>query len=730
MKVINEIKLNIEHSYSDLLNKVAKTLRVNVKEIDKDRFRILRKSIDARDKKDIKYVYNVAVDYDEKFDKNLFNPIVLEKNTAKSDIRPIVVGFGPAGIFASYILALNGLKPIILERGKKLDERKMDVNKFFKTLELNEDSNVCFGEGGAGAFSDGKLNTNNKDKTGIYRFVLETFVRFGAEKHILYENLPHIGTDKLTDIIKNIREEIISLGGEIRYNTKFTYDEYSKYANEGIPIILAIGNSSRDTFRDLINNGFELKPKAFAIGFRAAHRQKLINEAQYGESAALLPAATYKLTYDVGNGHSVYSFCMCPGGYVINSSNFNGYLSINGMSYNDRKGLYANSAIVETITPEDVGKSENALSMIEFQEKIEKKAYELEKGYIPYQNISHNDINEEDIFKGLAKKNEKILDIYEDIGLKFSIKEDIKKALSHFSKIINDFDKAIISGVETRTSSPITLSRDENMMSHKENFYPCGEGLGHGGGILSSAADGVNVGLVIVKKLLLVLCITVLFTFSFNKEIFARNAYLTFDDGPAEYTDEFLKVFKENDVKVTYFCTYDSAERREHIKKINDEGHTIAIHSFRHKPEIVYYNESVFLCDISYMQKMIASLIGVAPIYIRFPFGSSNSMAIFNPGIMKRLTMLLTSMGFKYFDWNVYGGDAEKSEMDPNEIFERIKKQIKNLPKDTDATILCHDTHKHTLLYIKKLIPWLKSEGFDICPITDKTIPIHHKVNN
>ena len=517
MKIVNQIKLNIEHSYDDLLSKVAKVLHIKVSDINKDRFKILRKSIDARDKSHIIYVYNVAVDYE---DDDKFSSIINESsNLKKEGIRPIVVGFGPAGLFASYVFAVNGLKPIIMERGKSLDDRKKDVEKFFKTLELDENSNVSFGEGGAGAFSDGKLNTNNKDKTGVYKFVLETFVKFGADTKILYENLPHIGTDKLTVIIRNMRDEIVRLGGEIRYSTKFTYDEYKKYADDGIPIILAIGNSSRDTFRDLIKNGFDIKAKAFAVGFRVAHRQKIINEAQYGEMSRLLPPATYKLTYDAKNGHSVYSFCMCPGGYIINSSNYKGYLAINGMSYNDRAGIFANSAIVETIKPEELLGANSAENLdnvngispligIAFQEKVEKLAYDLHSGYIPYYVANQNDNNfvngkclENDVFKGLAKYDENIVDIYEKLGLNFSIKDDILSALKHFSKIIPGFyDSVLIAGVETRTSSPVSLERDDNFMCNKRHFYPCGEGLGHGGGILSSAADGVNVALSIIKN--------------------------------------------------------------------------------------------------------------------------------------------------------------------------------------------------------------------------------------
>ena len=532
---INQIKLNINHDEKKLYEKVAKIAGVKASDIKLDTFTILRKSIDARDKNNILFVYNVAfelVDGKEcggltKYRPIIFDPIV--RGSYSSPVRggsqrPVVVGCGPAGLFASYIFALNGLKPIVVERGKALEDRTRDVEKFFKTMELDENSNACFGEGGAGAFSDGKLNTNNKDHDGVYRFILETFVKFGADERILYESMPHIGTDKLVDVIKNMRNEIVRLGGEIHYNTRLifenglaviapTYGSADGIAVKDAPIVLAIGNSSRDTFRELYENGFDIKAKPIAVGYRIAHKQSFIDELQYGGSHSspvrenlqsspvrdILGPATYKLTYDVGNGHAVYSFCMCPGGYIINSSNFKGYLSINGMSYNDRSGLYANSAIVETINPEDIrGSHSSPLLMMEFQEMVEKKAYELEKGYIPYITGDGKDINQDEIFKGQARYTKELMSVYEECGLKVDINRDIEMALNHFNNKMQGFYDVlqyVIAGVETRTSSPVKLDRDENYMCNVKNFYPCGEGLGHGGGIMSSAADGVRVAM-------------------------------------------------------------------------------------------------------------------------------------------------------------------------------------------------------------------------------------------
>ena len=576
---INQLKLHINHSDDELKLKLCKILKVELKDIDWSTLTILRKSIDARDKDNISFVYNFAFDFVggfnkskgfdkivrhlEKYEPIVFDPIIsgscnspVHPVSASSAsvrertglLRPVVVGFGPAGIFASYILALNNLRPIIVERGKALEDRIKDVDRFFDTMELNVESNVCFGEGGAGAFSDGKLNTNNKDHKGLYKFVLETFVKFGADKKILYESLPHIGTDKLVDVIKNIRNEIIRLGGEIHYETKLCFkDGLAKLAptgnglagiaptNDGIvitkdtPIILAIGNSSRDTFRELYENSFDIKAKAIAVGYRIAHRQSFINESQYGKktcegSGAIenLGPAVYKLTYDVGDGHSVYSFCMCPGGYIINSSNTKGKLSINGMSYNERSGIFANSAIVETISPDDLEGSQSSpirdsspLSMLELQEKIEAAAFELEKGYIPYMTSGKDfTIDEETVFKGRAKYCERLKTVYENLGLKFSINDDIEKALKYFDKIMPGFfagsqcsplreagSQYVLAGVETRTSSPVKLERDENYMCNVKNYYPCGEGLGHGGGIMSCAVDGINVAMKIAEKL-------------------------------------------------------------------------------------------------------------------------------------------------------------------------------------------------------------------------------------
>ena len=530
---INQIKLNIFHTDLEFKKKISNILKLNINIINNSYIHILSKSIDARDKNNLKFSYNVLISFNEKIDETkllkkinnnnvvrytnqIFNPVILNKKTP--DYPPIVVGFGPAGIFATYILTLNGIKPIVIERGKPIEERVKDVEDFLLNNTLNKNSNVCFGEGGAGTFSDGKLNTGNKDKLGYIDFILKTFVKFGADKNILYDYLPHIGTDKLRNIIINIRNRVIELGATIKYNTTFTYNDYKNYKGK---IILAIGNSSRDTYRDLLSNGFNLKRKPFAIGYRFIHKQSLVNEAIYGTNDEkvinILGNATYKLTHKIDDNHSVYSFCMCPGGYIINSSTNIRHLSINGMSYHDRNGLYANSAIVENINNEDF-LDDNVLLGLELQEKLEEDTFKLNKSYIPYcffkdlknsyndlKNNSNINFNSNLAFFNKAIYNKDVIKILDKDNLKefinLDINNDIYKSVNYYNKIIKGFsnDEVVISAVETKTSAPLKLDRDENLMCNVKNFHPCGEGFGYGGGIISSAIDGIKVALKIME---------------------------------------------------------------------------------------------------------------------------------------------------------------------------------------------------------------------------------------
>ena len=516
---IRQIKLPINHNENDLKIKIAKKLKINEKEISN--YQINKQSIDARDKNNIMYVYEIDIQIknEKQILKKHMNDILEIKNETYKLPKPgsiplnnqiIIVGAGPAGLFAGYMLAKAGYKPLIIERGEDINNRIKTVENFWKTKKLNPNSNVQFGAGGAGTFSDGKLNTNSKDKTFRGKEVLKTFVKHGAPKDILYINNPHIGTDLLRNIIQNIIDEIIK-NGKIKYNTcltniitkegKLTHIEINK--KEIIPcenLILALGHSSRDTFEILLKQNLNIKPKPFAVGIRIQHSQSLINKAQYGENLNL-PPASYKLTYQTTKKRGVYSFCMCPGGYVVNASSEQNMLAINGMSNHARDSENANSAIVVTISPKDYGN--NPLDGIKFQRKLEKKAYEIGNGKIPVQLFkdfiqnkpSKNFGQTKPIFKG----------DYQLTNIRNIFPQYISKALTEgikeFDKKIKGFasDDAILSAVESRTSSPIKIERDEHFTSNIKGIYPCGEGAGYAGGIMTSAIDGIKVAEEIIK---------------------------------------------------------------------------------------------------------------------------------------------------------------------------------------------------------------------------------------
>ena len=419
--------------------------------------------------------------------------------------RPIIIGAGPAGLFSAYMLAKHGYKPLILERGEKVENRVKTVEKFWKEGILNKNSNVQFGEGGAGTFSDGKLNTLVKDKFYRNKKVLEIFVNMGAPEEILYINKPHIGTDLLRDVIINLRNEIIKMGGEIRYNSCLTNVEIQNSSIKSIEInnsekidtevlILAIGHSARDTFRLLKEKGLFMESKPFAVGVRVQHSQEKINYAQYGNAKNLLPPASYKLTYHASNGRGVYSFCMCPGGFVVNASSEEKRLAINGMSNFDRDEKNANSAIVVTVSPEDF---ENKIfGGLEFQEKLEEKTYKLGNGKIPiqtlkdfFENKKSMEINE---LKPVIKGNYELSNLQEILP-EFMI-DALKEAFKNFDKKIKGFadDDTILAAIETRTSSPVRIVRNLEGESNIKGIYPAGEGAGYAGGIMSAAMDGIK----------------------------------------------------------------------------------------------------------------------------------------------------------------------------------------------------------------------------------------------
>lgn len=513
---IHNIKIKVEEdSTSKLLEKIAKTLNLSKDSIEK--LTIHKKSLDARNKSEIFYIYEVdiKVQNEEKLLKkyassSIYKTPVEEYSFPKEKANiesPIIVGSGPAGLFAAYILAEHGYKPIIIEQGEKVEDRLKSIEHFFETGKLNPNSNVQFGEGGAGTFSDGKLNTLVKDKEFRGKKVFEIFVENGAPTEIMYLKNPHIGTDLLRTIIINMRNKILSLGATIYYNTKLTNLIIKDNTLEGIEVnnseiipcknlLLAIGHSARDTFHMLNKNNVSMTSKAFAIGLRIEHPQDMINISQYGEKyAKLLPPASYKLTFQTKDNRGVYSFCMCPGGYVVNASSEEGHLAINGMSNHARDSKNANSALVVTITKDDFG--DNPLSGIEFQRALEEKAYNLENGKIPtqllkdfYANKKSTTLEEvEVITKGsyaLSNLND-ILPPY--------VSSSIKEAIPNFATKIKGYDRddAILLGIESRTSSPVRIIRDENGMSNIKGLYPVGEGAGYAGGITTAAMDGLKI---------------------------------------------------------------------------------------------------------------------------------------------------------------------------------------------------------------------------------------------
>lgn len=515
---INQIKLPIEHGEAELEQKVLKALKIKKNQLLK--YKIAKKSIDARKKPELFYVYSVDAFVENESavlkkdnDNNIMSTKLkkYEIQTASEHSfakRPVVIGAGPAGLFCAYYLLLAGAKPIVLERGKQIEDREEDVKRFWETGVLDVASNVQFGEGGAGTFSDGKLNTLVKDPVGRNQFVLETFVKYGAPEKILYENKPHIGTDVLRNVIIQMRNDMKKQGCEFRFescvtdlsieNSEITAVEIN--GSEWLAaddIVLAVGHSARDTFKMLLGYKLVMEPKAFAVGFRVEHPQEMTNRTQYGEKYFdKLPAAAYKVTANLANGRGVYSFCMCPGGYVVNASSEANRLAINGMSYSGRDGKNANSAIIVSVKPEDFDGTD-ALSGVRFQQRLEEKAYKLAEGKIPQQLFGDYCDNKASTSYGAfssATKGETALCNLRGL-LPEELEESFIEGMHAFSRSMPDFDRkdAILSGVESRTSSPVRICRDEQFLANIKGIYPCGEGAGYAGGIMSAAMDGLKV---------------------------------------------------------------------------------------------------------------------------------------------------------------------------------------------------------------------------------------------
>ena len=529
---ISQVKLPIWHSQDELKAKAARALRIQPGQIR--RMEIVKQSIDARKREEITYSYvvDVWVDQEAQIVKRAKNPNAIIKKEMRYTFPPcgnkallhppVVIGAGPAGLFCSLMLARAGYHPILLERGGPVEERKEKVDKFWKTGELDPQCNVQFGEGGAGTFSDGKLNTLVKDVSGRNGEVLRILAEFGADPSICYVNKPHIGTDVLSRVVRRIREEIIRLGGQVRFHacvTDFQIEEEPDgcrkltglMVNGTEPIdtsavVLAVGHSARDTFEVLYEKKVPMEPKAFAVGLRIQHPQEQIDDSQYGRKAVrILGAASYKLTHQAQNGRGVYTFCMCPGGYVVNASSEQGRLAVNGMSNHARDGKNANSAVIVTVTPEDFGgENGNPLAGVEFQRNLEKQAWKLGQGHIPVQ--LYGDFKENRMSTAFGEVTPEFCGTFQLANLRELMPDGLSEAfiegVDQFGRKIQGFDRkdAILAGIESRTSSPVRIPRNENSESVIKGLYPCGEGAGYAGGITSAAMDGIRTAEVLASR--------------------------------------------------------------------------------------------------------------------------------------------------------------------------------------------------------------------------------------
>lgn len=523
---INNLIINIDEDWIKLKNKAAQKLSIS--EGDIEEFKILRKSIDARRKNNIRFNCSVEVnchgekklalklsDKDIKIEEKISEEEIVS-GKKKMSSRPVVVGMGPAGMFAGLFLAERGYRPLIIERGERIEDRTKTVNEFWNTGKLDLESNVQFGEGGAGTFSDGKLTTRIKDKR--CDFILDTFSKYGAPDEITYDGKPHIGTDNLKLVVKNIRNKILESGGEILFKSKLEDLVIENKKLKAVIVngseihcdnlILAIGHSSRDTYEMLFRREVFMEPKAFAIGVRVEHSQHMIDVNQYGKFAGhpKLGPADYKLTHKSKSGRGIYSFCMCPGGKVVAAASEEKALVTNGMSYYNRDLDNANSAVVVTVGEKDF-QGDSPLKGIEFQRYYERLAYKLGGGNYtaPVQLI--RDFLRERVSTVFGKVRPTYMPGCEFRDLRQCLPVEVVSGLQegfvHFEKKIEGYAEGdgIITGIETRTSAPVRIMRNSNLESISvDGLYPCGEGAGYAGGIISAAVDGLKTAENIIKN--------------------------------------------------------------------------------------------------------------------------------------------------------------------------------------------------------------------------------------
>ncbi len=520
---IEQIKINIGFTCETIKEKCSSILSIKKENITK--LIILKQSIDARHKPNIFYVLNVALELsnnlENKFKELKYEipDLFLKYEKKVLTTPPVIIGFGPSGMFAGLTLARMGLNPIIIEQGKNVDEREKDVQAFWKNKIINKFSNVQFGEGGAGTFSDGKLNSNLDN---IYcKKVLNELKRFGAPEEITYQSKPHIGSDMLKKVVKNIRKEILSLGGKIYFSSKF--EDFSVENNQITSIkirnlnndnvynfqtshlLLCVGHSARDVFKLLYNKKVDIKQKPFAMGVRIEQKQFDINESQYGRNYdKRLPPADYKLVVHLPTNRSVFTFCMCPGGQIISSGSNENEIVTNGMSNFARNSKFANSAILVNVTPNDFNSS-HPLAGIEFQKKYENLAFKIagENYNAPAQNVKSFLEDDENILNNVSTFKPGITLTNLKNCLPDFIYTSLKQALPLFNQKLKNFAKGenLLIAIESRSSCPITILRDQDFQCNIKGIYPVGEGAGYAGGIMSSAQDGIKVAEKIYEKI-------------------------------------------------------------------------------------------------------------------------------------------------------------------------------------------------------------------------------------